>query len=90
MQAPADLTPLNISRIFVLGIGQWKYEYMTVADAAAGVQDLDRKIHEEGVRLDFIEVLIEFASGESERCSFKDKQRVFAWLDRFEPLGFEC
>ncbi|MEL7275562.1 MAG: hypothetical protein AAGK98_03755 [Pseudomonadota bacterium] len=70
----------------MIGVGMWKYEYTSVEDAAAAVHDIDRRVREEGVRLDYIEVLVEFAGGESERCAFKEKERVFSWLRRFEQV----
>jgi hypothetical protein len=84
MNTHTELAPLKVRRVMVIGVAQWKYEYASLAEAAECVQTLAERIAAEGTRLDFIEVMVEFATGESERCAFKEPERVYAWMKRFE------
>lgn len=49
----------------------------------AYIHELERQIKTTGTKLDCIEVGVEFFTGESERCAFNDKERVYAWFERF-------
>ena len=84
MKAQRKLRPLEVKTVYVIGIAEWLYEYASLRDAAACVQQLSKLIEKEGARLDYIEVRVEFSTGESERCAFKEEERVFDWLERFE------
>ena len=82
--AGAALPPLKIKKVFVIGIAKWKFDFTTLEDAAACiVGELERTMQEQDASLELIEVMLEFTSGESERCAYKDKRRVFEWMGRF-------
>lgn len=73
----------SIEKVFVIGIGQWKHEYTSVSDAIACIHGLNQRIKEAGPRLDFIEIMVEFETGESERCRYRTEAQAVAWLQRF-------
>lgn len=77
------MKPLTLNKIFVIGLYLWKYEYDTVDDAIAGVWAIADETGENSVPLDKIEVMVEFTTGEFERCAYADKGRVVHWLERF-------
>ena len=75
-----------IEKVFVIGIGQWRHEYTSIPDAIACIHGLSQRIAEAGPRLDFIEIMVEFETGESERCKYRTEAQAVAWLQRFtEP-----
>lgn len=79
-----DSQPLAVSKVFVIGVARWKYEYDSVEQAIACVHQLAVEIAESQASLDMFEVMVEFASGESERCAYRDESRVKNWLERFQ------
>ncbi|NQY59631.1 hypothetical protein [Cognatishimia sp.] len=78
-----DLEPLIVRKVFVIGFAKWLYEFTSLDDAVACIYELERQMKSEGTELNFIEARVEFITGESERCAFIDRERVYAWLDRF-------
>ena len=75
--------PLKLNKIFAIGLYRWKYEFNTIDDAIAGVWAIANDTDEQTVPLDKIEVMVEFTTGEFERCAYADKGRVVRWLERF-------
>lgn len=88
MTTPFDTNaaPLDIKRITVIGVSQWPYKYTSVADAQAGVMNIAVEIKAQEPTLDLIEILVEFESGEHERCAYKSPQNCCEWLARFAQL----
>ena len=75
--------PLKLNKIFVIGLYLWKYEFDTIDDAIAGVWAIAGETGEHSVPLDKIEAMVEFTTGEFERCAYSDKARFVHWLERF-------
>ena len=75
---------LTVAKVYVIGVARWKYEYSTIDDAIACIHRLSKEIEEQKAHLDMFEVMVEFTSGESERCAYREEVRVAKWLRRFE------
>lgn len=79
-----EIEPLAVAKVYVIGVARWKYECDSVEQAIACVHQLAAEIARSEASLDMFEVMVEFTTGESERCAYRNKSRVKTWLKRFQ------
>lgn len=78
------LPPLEIAAVKVLAAYAWLERFTSVAEAIEHIAVISDQVDDPTTPLDRIEIMIEFTSGDNERCAYKEKARAIQWLRRFE------
>ncbi len=78
------LEPNSVKLISVISYNGWLERFSDLELAKAYVSSISKFSDNPDEERDRIQVLVEFESGESERCAFLDSQRTLAWMSRFK------
>jgi len=78
------LPPLTVSSVAVIASHGWKEQFLALEEAIKYVTAISEQVDDENTSLDQIQVMVDFASGESERCAYASKERTIQWISRFK------
>ncbi len=83
MSSDTNLPLLPVSGIFVIAQYGWKQSFSDIHEAIRYVTAITDMVEDPATPIDQIQVMVEFETGDSERCSYQEKQRTIQWLKRF-------
>ena len=78
------LSPLTVSSVAVIASYRWKEQFSALEEAIKYVAAISELVGDDSTPLDQIQVMVEFTSGESERCAYASKERTIQWMSRFK------
>lgn len=77
------LTPLEIHSIYVIARYGKKECFKNLTEAIVYVSHITDLVEDPASPLDQIAIVVQFVTGDEERCSYKEKTRTVQWLERF-------
>lgn len=80
-----SLPALEVQTVSIIAAYGWRQRFESLVEAIEYVDTITDLVEDPSAPLDKIQVLVEFTTGESERCAYKDKVRTLAWMARFQP-----
>ena len=83
-QNSVPLPLLQISSVFIIAAYGWKENFSDLNEAIEYISTINELVEDPTTPLDNIQVMVEFGTGESERCAYNTKERTLQWLHRFK------
>ena len=83
-QNSAPLPLLQITSVLIIAAYGWKENFSDLDEAIEYVLTINELVEDPVTPLDNIQVMVEFGTGENERCAYNSKERTLQWLNRFK------
>lgn len=77
------LPPLEIAHVSIIASYGWKERFAGLDEAMKFVETITDLVEDPATPLDQIQVMVEFITGESERCAYQNRERTLQWMGRF-------